>query len=56
LSAVIIILFITFILKIEKKQFYKLRKNFEFVISLPGASTFATFVDSLQIAFNYKGE
>jgi len=56
LSAVIIILFITFIFGIKKKQFYKLRKNFEFAISLPGASTFATFVDSLQIAYNYKGE
>jgi len=56
LSAVIIILFITFIFGVKNKQFYKLIKNFKFAISLPGASTFLTFVDSLQIAYNYNGK
>jgi len=56
LSAIIIILFITFIFGIKKEQFYKLKRNFEFAISLPGKSIFATFVDSLQIAYNHKGE
>jgi len=49
-------LFITFLFGVKKKQFYKLRKNLEFAISLPGASIFSTFVDSLQITYNYNGK
>ncbi|XP_018347833.1 PREDICTED: cytochrome P450 4C1-like [Trachymyrmex septentrionalis] len=44
----------TFIFEVNKKKFYKLKKNLEFVISLPGASIFSSLVDSLQIACNYK--
>jgi len=46
----------TFIFEVNKKKFYKLKKNLEFIISLPGASIFSSLVDSLQIACNYKGE
>lgn len=45
-----------FIFEANKKEFYKLKKNLEFVISLPGASIFSSFVNSLQIACNRKGE
>ncbi|XP_011068876.1 PREDICTED: cytochrome P450 4c3-like [Acromyrmex echinatior] len=43
-----------FIFEVNKKEFYKLKKKLEFVISLPGASIFSSLVESLQIACNYK--
>ncbi|XP_012061597.1 PREDICTED: LOW QUALITY PROTEIN: cytochrome P450 4C1-like [Atta cephalotes] len=44
----------TFIFEVNKNKFYKLKKNLEFIISLPGASIFSSLVDSLQVACNYK--
>ncbi|XP_011699665.1 PREDICTED: cytochrome P450 4d2-like [Wasmannia auropunctata] len=54
LAAVAVILIIIFIFVVNKKEFYKLKRNLEFAFSLPGAPIFLSVVNSLQIALNYK--
>ncbi|XP_024892703.1 uncharacterized protein LOC112467967 [Temnothorax curvispinosus] len=43
-----------FIFEVNRKKIYKLKRNLEFAFSLPGVSILSSFVNSLQIAYNYK--
>ncbi|XP_011707251.1 PREDICTED: cytochrome P450 4C1-like [Wasmannia auropunctata] len=54
LAAIVVILLTAFILKVNKKRYYKLKRNLEFVISLPGASILSSFINTLKVACNYK--
>ncbi|XP_071563046.1 cytochrome P450 4C1-like isoform X2 [Temnothorax nylanderi] len=54
LATIVPILLMIFIFKVNRKEIYKLKRNLEFAFSLPGASILSSFVNSLQIACNYK--
>ncbi|XP_071641752.1 cytochrome P450 4C1-like isoform X2 [Temnothorax longispinosus] len=54
LAAIVPILLMIFIFKVNRKKIYKLKRNLEFAFSLPGASILSSFVNSLQIAYGYK--
>ncbi|XP_071641753.1 cytochrome P450 4c3-like isoform X1 [Temnothorax longispinosus] len=54
LAAIVPILLMIFIFEVNRKKIYKLKRNLEFAFSLPGVSILSSFVNSLQIAYNYK--
>lgn len=54
LAVIFAILLMIFVIGFNKKEYYKLKRNLKFAFSLPGPSIFSLFINSLQIACNYK--
>lgn len=41
---------------LNRKEYYKIKRNLQFAASLPGESILSSIVKSLEIAYNYKGK
>ncbi|XP_067215787.1 cytochrome P450 4C1-like isoform X1 [Linepithema humile] len=54
LFVIVIILLLVYFFELNKKKYYKLKRNLQFAFSLPGESILTVFVKTLQIAWKYE--